>query len=137
MLLDWVILYKQLTQMRPRHRKDALADPLERPEWRHLQWFNRLFEKRAPTRTGPQAAKAREDPEKDELGSRCASEPPTDGTWRRTPCKVPYSAASAAASVLRISPAWGSRTGFSIRAAQRPISAMAHEVMKSGENAAA
>ena len=46
MLLDWVILFKELTDKDRNRRRDPLADPLARPEWQGLGWFNALFEKR-------------------------------------------------------------------------------------------
>ena len=46
MLLDWVILFKELTDKDRNRRRDPLTDPLARPEWQGLGWFNALFEKR-------------------------------------------------------------------------------------------
>ena len=47
MLLDWIVLFKELTRQRETMRRDPLADPLMRPEWRGLGWFNALFERPA------------------------------------------------------------------------------------------
>ncbi|RFB97159.1 hypothetical protein B5K08_07060 [Rhizobium leguminosarum bv. trifolii] len=39
MLLNWVVLFRELEGRNRRIRNDAFADPLDRPEWRGLLWI--------------------------------------------------------------------------------------------------
>lgn len=36
--LNWVVLFREVENRNRRTRRDPLADPLERPEWRGLHW---------------------------------------------------------------------------------------------------
>lgn len=38
MLLNWVVLFRELESRNRQTRRDPFADPLERPEWRGLLW---------------------------------------------------------------------------------------------------
>ncbi|MCF3641200.1 hypothetical protein LXM94_14585 [Rhizobium sp. TRM95111] len=42
MLYEWIVLFEALNRKPPAGRRDPLADPLSRPEWQGLGWFNRL-----------------------------------------------------------------------------------------------
>ncbi|WP_082928931.1 hypothetical protein [Rhizobium aegyptiacum] len=39
MLLNWVVLYKEVASRNRRIRRDPMADPLDGPEWRGLLWI--------------------------------------------------------------------------------------------------
>ena len=39
MLLNWVVLWNELEMKNRSRRRDPLADPLDGPEWRGLQWL--------------------------------------------------------------------------------------------------
>ncbi|WP_082928027.1 hypothetical protein [Rhizobium bangladeshense] len=39
MLLNWVVLYKEVASRNSRMRRDPMADPLDGPEWRGLLWI--------------------------------------------------------------------------------------------------
>ncbi|MBX5163008.1 MULTISPECIES: hypothetical protein [unclassified Rhizobium] len=38
MLLNWVVLFREIEIRNRRIRRDAFADPLDRPEWRGILW---------------------------------------------------------------------------------------------------
>ncbi|MBP2446673.1 hypothetical protein [Rhizobium leguminosarum] len=38
MLLNWVVLFREIEIRNRRTRHDAFADPLDRPEWRGILW---------------------------------------------------------------------------------------------------
>ncbi|WP_081525665.1 hypothetical protein [Rhizobium sp. CCGE 510] len=37
--LNWVVLFKEIEIRNRRIRRDAFADPLDRPEWRGILWI--------------------------------------------------------------------------------------------------
>ena len=40
---EWMIAFDRQTTAMQRSQRNAFADPLERAEWRGLQWVNTLF----------------------------------------------------------------------------------------------
>lgn len=58
---EWMIAFDRQTTAMQRSQRNAFADPLERAEWRGLQWVNTLFS-RWLERGRPQSRKAGEKP---------------------------------------------------------------------------
>ncbi|MBX5002004.1 hypothetical protein [Rhizobium lentis] len=54
MLLNWVVLFKEVASRNRRMSRDPMADPLDGPEWRGLLWIipimTRLAARRSETR---------------------------------------------------------------------------------------
>lgn len=58
---EWMIAFDRQEAMSHGTRRKSLADPLERVEWRGLQWVNTLFSRMAAAR-GRQRPKSRQSP---------------------------------------------------------------------------
>jgi hypothetical protein len=56
---EWMIAFDRHGAKSPGSKNRALADPLERPEWRGLQWVNTLFS-RIAAGSGRQRPKSRQ-----------------------------------------------------------------------------
>jgi hypothetical protein len=56
MLLNWVVVWKELDGRNRERRCDPMADPLDRPEWKAFQWLVPLiawiFSRAPPGRRG-------------------------------------------------------------------------------------
>lgn len=53
---EWMIAFDRIEEAARRGERGALADPLEREEWRGLEWASRLF---ARLSNGPREPAAR------------------------------------------------------------------------------
>lgn len=58
---EWMIAFDRQDARSHGTRHKSLADPLDRPEWRGLQWVNTLFSRIAAAR-GRQRPKSRQSP---------------------------------------------------------------------------
>ncbi|MBY5443575.1 hypothetical protein HFO93_08800 [Rhizobium leguminosarum] len=61
MLLNWVVLFRGIEIRNRRIRRDPLADPLDRPEWRGFLWAVPAIARLAARRGGETKATRRDD----------------------------------------------------------------------------
>ncbi|MGR4845094.1 hypothetical protein ACIPSK_21160 [Rhizobium sp. LARHSG275] len=61
MLLNWVVLFRGIEIRNRRIRRDPLADPLDKPEWRAFLWAVPAIARLAARRGGETKATRRDD----------------------------------------------------------------------------
>ncbi|MBY3066535.1 hypothetical protein HFO74_24495 [Rhizobium laguerreae] len=59
--LNWVVLFREIEIGNRRIRRDPLADPLDRPEWRGFLWAVPIIARLAARRSGETKATRRDD----------------------------------------------------------------------------
>ncbi|NNU67296.1 hypothetical protein G9X67_18710 [Rhizobium sp. WYCCWR 11152] len=58
--LNWVVLFREIEIGNRRIRRDPLADPLDRPEWRGFLWAVPIIARLAARRSGETKATRRD-----------------------------------------------------------------------------